>query len=141
MIKDLKDCTVYLLDHSAQITVDRCKGTKFFIGPVKASVFFRDCSDCQITVACAQFRCRDLRDSVIYLYTPNDPIIESSSALSFAPFNLKYPLLESHSTKANIIGESKDEDGNIQKKVNKWNQVFDFTKQAQEDNFKFVNPN
>ena len=62
-IKDLKDCEVYLMDHMAQITIDRCTGCKFYIGPVKASIFVRDCSDCTVTVACQQFRCRDLNNS------------------------------------------------------------------------------
>jgi protein XRP2 len=53
MIKDLENCTVVLLDHTAQITVDRCNNTKFYIGPIKASIFFRDCSDCEITVSCS----------------------------------------------------------------------------------------
>ena len=34
-IKDLENCTVMILDHIAQITIDKCKNTKFFIGPVK----------------------------------------------------------------------------------------------------------
>ena len=53
MIKDLENCTVMLLDHTAQVTIDRCKNTKFYIGPVKASIFFRNCSDCEITVSCS----------------------------------------------------------------------------------------
>ena len=52
MIKDLNDCTVMLLDHTAQIMVDRCKNTKFYIGPIKSSIFFRDCENCEITVSC-----------------------------------------------------------------------------------------
>ena len=88
---DLENCTVVILDHTAQITVDRCKNTKFYIGPIKASIFFRDCEDCDITVSCCQFRCRDLKNSRVYVYTPNDPIVESSVNLTFAPFNLKYP--------------------------------------------------
>jgi len=53
MIKDLDNCIVFLLDHTAQVTVDRCKNTKFYIGPIKASVFFRNCEDCEITVCCS----------------------------------------------------------------------------------------
>ena len=53
MIKDLESCTVIILDHTAQITVDRCKNTKFFIGPVKASIFLRDCENCEVTVSCS----------------------------------------------------------------------------------------
>lgn len=51
-IKDLKDCTVYLMDHMAQITIDRCTGCTFLIGPVNASLFIRDCSDCTVSIAC-----------------------------------------------------------------------------------------
>ena len=40
--------------------VDRCVNTTFVIGPVKGSIFIRDCSECKISVACSQFRCRDL---------------------------------------------------------------------------------
>ena len=91
MIKDLDDCTVVLLDHTAQIQVDRCKNTKFFIGPIKSSIFIRNCDNCEVTVCCSQFRCRDLTNSKVFLYTPNDPIVESSHHLTFAPYNFKYP--------------------------------------------------
>ena len=90
MIRDLKDCTVYLYDHFSQITVDRCEGCKFFIGPVKASIFIRDCKNCEITVACGQFRCRDLYDSTLYLYTTSDTTIESSDNLNVGPYNFVY---------------------------------------------------
>ena len=53
MIKDLDNCTVILLDHIAQLTVDRCKNTKFYSGPVKSSIFLRDCENCEITVSCS----------------------------------------------------------------------------------------
>jgi protein XRP2 len=92
-IKDLENCSVFLLDHFAQVTVDRCNNCKFYIGPIKASIFFRNCDGCEITVASSQFRCRDLTNSTCYLYTPNDPIVESSNNLTFAPYNLKYNLL------------------------------------------------
>lgn len=52
-VKDLTDCTVFLIDHLAQLTVDRCKNCKFFIGPIQASIFVRDCSKCEITVSCS----------------------------------------------------------------------------------------
>lgn len=128
MIKDLENCTVVLLDHTAQVTVDRCKNTKFYVGPIKSSVFFRDCSDCEITVCCSQFRCRDLVNSKVNVYTPNDPIVESSSGLTFAPFNLKYPLLKEHAEAADLLGTFIDDDGVLQTKVNKWKRIFDFTK-------------
>ena len=109
-----------MLEHTAQISVNRCKNTKFYIGPVKGSIFFIDCDDCEIAVACSQFRCRDLYNSKVFLYTPNDPIIESSSGILFGPFNFKYPYLKNHAISANIIGEYVDEEGSKQEKVNRW---------------------
>ena len=104
MIKDLNDCTVMLLDHMAQVMVDRCKNTKFYIGPIKSSIFLRDCENCEIAVSCTQFRCRDLYNSKLFLYTPNDPIIESSNGLTIGPYNFKYSELENHANAANIMG-------------------------------------
>lgn len=141
-IKDLTGCTVVILDHTAQMTVDRCKNTKFFIGPIKASIFFRDCENCDITVCSSQFRCRDLYNSRINLYTPNDPIIESSKNLTFGPYNLKYPFLKSHSDQAQLVGTFVDDDGVTQKKVNKWNLIFDFTTNENgKANFKILDAN
>ena len=141
MIKDLDNCTVVLLDHTAQVTVDRCKNTRFFVGPIKASIFFRDCSDCDITVCCSQFRCRDLKNSRVNVFTPNDPIVESSSSLVFGPFNMKYPLLKHHADKADLLGSFTDDDGVVQQKVNKWKRIFDFTKNDDgELNFSLLKP-
>lgn len=77
-------------------------------------------------VACSQFRCRDLYDSKVFLFAANDPIIESSSNLTFYPYNLTYPKLVDHAAAANL---------NIEE--NKWSLIFDFTKKSGGDsNFK-----
>ena len=68
-------------------------------------------------MACSQFRVRDLKDSKIFLYTPNDPVIESSENLIIGPYNLAYPGLEDHAAQVGF---------DIM--VNKWNMIFDFTK-------------
>jgi hypothetical protein len=46
----------------------------------------------------------------------NDPIIESSNDLTFAPYNLAYPYLDEHLQKVGF-------DIN----TNKWELIFDFT--------------
>jgi len=53
MIKDLSYCNVILLDHIASLTIDRCNNTKFYIGPIKSSIFVRDCQNCDVTVSCS----------------------------------------------------------------------------------------
>ena len=67
-IKELHGCTVYLFDWTTQIQLDKCTNCKFFIGPIKGSIFMRDCSDCEISVATNQFRCRDLHNTKINMF-------------------------------------------------------------------------
>lgn len=50
-IKDLKNCKVFILDHTAQITVDRCDNCQFFIGPIKSTIFVRNCNDCEFSIS------------------------------------------------------------------------------------------
>ena len=128
-ISKLQQCTVFLLDHTAQVLVDQCTNTTFVVGPVKGSIFFRDCKNCQIHVACGQFRCRNLYDSVVYLYVANDPIIESSNNLTFAPFNVGYPHLDEQVKAAGLNPD-----------VNKWDQIFDFTTKDQGLNYQVMDP-
>jgi len=67
--------------------------------------------------------------------------VESSTNLTFGPYNFKYPKLEEHSDSALLVGEFTDDEGKVQTKVNHWNQIFDFTKKADgELNFEFVKP-
>lgn len=109
--------------------VDKCYNTTFYIGPIKGSIFFRDCDDCNISVACSQFRCRDLNRTTINLFAANDPIIESSQDLTFAPYNFAYPLMDQHAASANLKTD-----------VNKWNMIFDFTTKSDGTNFKVMDP-
>lgn len=138
-INDLHDCNVFIFDHTAQITIDRCTNCIFVIGPIKSSIFVRDSSVCQITVAVGQFRCRDFHNSTVNLYTPNDPILESSSKLEFCPFNFKYPLLKKHSESAELIGNFDLEGHGIVRKVNKWKELYDFTPDKT-PNYSLTNP-
>merc|ERR1712060_876233 len=129
-IRDLENCKVYIFDHTAQVTVDRCNGCTFIVGPIKGSIFLRNCDNCTVHVACQQFRCRDFTNSSIYLYAANDPIIEASSGLKFAPFNIGYPKLNEHAVSASNDTE------------NKWELVFDFSDQQGENkgNFTYLPP-
>jgi protein XRP2 len=122
VIEDLDNCTVYLLDHMAQVTADMCKNCILHIGPVEGSVFLRDCSDCIVTAACGQFRTKNCSNLRVFLFSNSDPSIEYSTTLYFAPYSMKYPLQDSHFLKAGLdIGSDK------------WSQVFDFNA---EDNVK-----
>ena len=76
--------------------------------------------------------------SIVNIYTPNDPVIESSKDLEFCPYNFKYPLLKEQSEAAGLIGEF-DHDGVTCRKVNKWKEIYDFTPESTA-NYKLTAP-
>lgn len=77
--------------------------------------------------------------STVYLYVLNEPVIESSSNLKFAPYNVAYPLLDQHAAQVGF-DPSKLRMANQVKEVNKWDLIFDFTKDDQKLNYQFLDP-
>ena len=53
--------------------------------------------------------------STIYLYCSNEPVIEASSGVRFAPFNIGYPGLKENAEAASLTTQ------------NLWELVFDFS--------------
>ena len=105
MVEECKGCDVYLLDHSAAVTVDLCEGCRFFIGPCESSVFLRDCSRCVVVVAAQQLRLRDCHDLQLLLYvSASQPVIESSHSLQLSCFPLSpsYPQLAAQFASARL---------------------------------------
>jgi len=83
------------------------------------SIFVRDCTDCVFTIACKQLRTRDCKNCTFYLYSKTEPIIETSSKMSFAPFNGAFPGHKEAMLNANLIPDH-----------NLWFAVYDFNDPA-----------
>jgi hypothetical protein len=62
------------------------------------------------------------------LHAQNDPVIEASSNLRFAPYNIAYPQLGAHVQAAGLNPNE-----------NKWELVFDFSNKG-ESNFAVIPP-
>eukprot|EP01028_Stygiella_incarcerata_P002943 TRINITY_DN15627_c0_g1_i1.p2 TRINITY_DN15627_c0_g1~~TRINITY_DN15627_c0_g1_i1.p2 ORF type:complete len:940 (-),score=264.97 TRINITY_DN15627_c0_g1_i1:3054-5615(-) len=116
-MENIQHARVFLLDHMAAFTIDEAYDTQMVIGPTNGSVFLRQCENCVISVACAQFRCRDCKNCVIYLYAMNEPIVETSTEMRFAPWNVAYEGQRTHFDKAGLDPTD-----------NKWDKIFDFNK-------------
>lgn len=79
--------------------------------------------------------------STVFLYVLNDPIIESSSNLKFAPYNVAYPLLDQHVQQAGFDPSKSLNQLMLTLDVNKWDLIFDFTKKDDSKlNYEFLNP-
>ncbi|KAK6320737.1 hypothetical protein J4Q44_G00098440 [Coregonus suidteri] len=86
------------------------------MGPVKGSVFFRDCKDIRCVVACQQFRTRDCKKMEVFLCCATQPIIEASTGMKFGCFQYYYPELAFHFKDAGLSIFN-----------NNWSNVHDFT--------------
>ena len=58
------------------------------------SMFLRDCKRCRVVAACGQFRTRDCQQIDTYLHCATQPIIEASTQMRFACYQLHYPQLK-----------------------------------------------
>lgn len=124
IIQDCENCSIYIFDHSATITVDDCVNCQIFLGPIKGSVFFRDCKDCKCIVACQQFRTRDCRKLEVFLCCATQPIIESSTGMKFGCFQYYYPELA-----------LQFKDAGLSIFNNTWSNIHDFTPVSGENNW------
>uniref|UniRef100_A0A8C3KDK7 Protein XRP2 n=1 Tax=Calidris pygmaea TaxID=425635 RepID=A0A8C3KDK7_9CHAR len=124
IIQDCENCSIYIFDHSATITIDDCVNCQIFLGPIKGSVFFRDCKDCKCIVACQQFRTRDCKKLEVFLCCATQPIIESSTGMKFGCFQYYYPELA-----------LQFKDAGLSIFNNTWSNIHDFTPVSGENNW------
>jgi hypothetical protein len=80
--------------------IDDCINCKIIIGPCDGSIFIRTSKNCQISVITKQLRFRECHEMKIFAYCPSDPVVESSSLISFGPYNIISPHLKELFTKA-----------------------------------------
>lgn len=87
------------------------------MGPCASSTFVRNCDDCKLILTTQQLRLRDCHNLTIMLFTQTDPIIESSTNITFLCHqNYSYPELMPQMAAAKLSMWN-----------NKWSEVFDFT--------------
>ncbi|XP_037530958.1 protein XRP2 [Nematolebias whitei] len=127
VIQECENCNIYVFDHSATITIDDCVNCRIVFGPVKGSVFFRDCKDMKCVVACQQFRTRDCKKMDVFLCCATQPIIESSTGMKFSCFQYFYPELAFHFKDAGLSIFN-----------NNWSNVHDFTPVSGENNWSLL---
>jgi len=123
-IENCKDCDIFLLDHMDSSFVDDCEGCRIFVGPVVSSLFIRNCKNCSFVIACRQLRTRDCKACRFALFCTTEPVIETSSGMQFACFDSVYFSLREQLAQTGLAVWN-----------NKWWQVYDFTKNAENPNW------
>ncbi|XP_033124239.1 protein XRP2-like [Anneissia japonica] len=127
MIMNCESSNIYIFNHLNTITVDKCTNCKIFLGPVKGSVFLRNCENCQCVIACQQFRTRDCKKVDTFLHCETQPIIESSTRMRFGCFQYYYEQLAAQFRGAGISPFNTN-----------WSNIHDFTPVPEEQNWSLL---
>ncbi|CAE8643101.1 unnamed protein product, partial [Polarella glacialis] len=121
----LEDCEVYVCDPTAQFFIDFCKGCAVLLAPCESSVFVRDCEDCTFWIAAQQLRTNNCHRCTFYLYSKTEPIVETSTDLSFAPWSAKFPKCSQQFSQTKFDPQR-----------NFWTAVFDFSGDKTKSNWR-----
>lgn len=116
----LEECKVRILDPLDSATVDDCEGGELIIAACEGSVFLRNCKKMRVHVACKQLRLRDCAELDLRIFTTTDPVVEMSHGITFRPFHLRLPKLDSSFTAAKLSPDT-----------NRFVHVYDFTEDAE----------
>lgn len=114
-LRNLTSCSVLLSGNPSTIHISNVKKCTILCGPVSTSVFIENCEDCDIVVACQQLRIHSTTNSRLYIHVTSRAIIEDSSNVQFAPYNLIYEEMEEHF-----------ELSGLDRSRNNWNLIDDF---------------
>eukprot|EP00741_Cyanophora_paradoxa_P021182 tig00021339_g20445.t1 len=115
ILRDLKDCDVFLLQRTSALHIHRVENCRVHAGPVDGSVRIEGAERCSFSLMSRQIRIHDAKGCDFYVHVRSGPIIEHCSGLRFAPYNLSYPELPSQSREAGFEGVE-----------NRWAAVEDF---------------
>jgi hypothetical protein len=95
-LENCVDSTIIIMDMSAQVIIEKCTNCRIFIAPCKGSIFLRNSKEIYMISASHQFRCRDIQNCVISIYSSSPPAIEKCENLKLGCFCFRYtelPLL------------------------------------------------
>jgi hypothetical protein len=109
----------------AQATIDLTKNSVVVMGPCQTSTFVRNCEDTKLVLFVQQLRLRDCKNLTIMLFSQTEPIIESSSDITFISAQSYYY--------AEFYAQMKQ--AKLSLWNNKWTEVFDFSKKESASNF------
>jgi len=91
VIEECENCTIYLLDHSATVSIDECTNCRIFVGPCESSVFVRTSKQMKLIIAAQQLRTRECSDIDLLLYvSAGQPVIEETKNVRLGCFHFNY---------------------------------------------------
>eukprot|EP00890_Picochlorum_soloecismus_P000365 jgi/Picsp_1/1329/NSC_04809-R1_protein xrp2 len=128
VLKNLRDCTVFLLDYTSEVEVSDCENCQIFIGPVDGPALFQGCRNCHVSSASQQFQAKECACCDFGLYCATGPTLTSCQQITIGCWSGAYAGLGTHFSKANLDPSKND-----------FGKVYDASQvEGQEMNYKLV---
>ncbi|KAI4463818.1 tubulin folding cofactor c [Holotrichia oblita] len=115
LLSKLNNCKIKLFGSPSTLHMNFLKDCYVFCGPVSTSIFAESCENCTFVIACQQLRLHSSKNINIYLHVTSRAIMEDSSNIFIAPYNLEYDNIEEDFKKSGLAGCS-----------NNWTSIDDF---------------
>lgn len=80
----------FIFDVTANVYIDDTNDCKIYIAPCESTIFVRNCKNLIIVAATKQFRTYECHNCIFSLLCKSQPVIESSTELTFVPFEIDY---------------------------------------------------
>jgi len=97
-----KDSTIIIMDYSGQVSINECSNCIFFIAPCRGSIYLNKSSNIKLIGASSQFRCRDVLDSKISIFSASKPALERVKNLKISCFCFMYTELQEMFSKSEL---------------------------------------
>eukprot|EP00761_Pharyngomonas_kirbyi_P001400 gb/GECH01001404.1/.p1 GENE.gb/GECH01001404.1/~~gb/GECH01001404.1/.p1 ORF type:complete len:359 (+),score=140.75 gb/GECH01001404.1/:1-1077(+) len=123
LISHCRKSRIVIKGISSAVHIVDCEACTIIIGPVAGSVFVRRSSNCRFVLAAQQIRVHSSDNSQFYVRVKTGPVIEHSTGITFAPYQVEYDGLEDHLQKAGLLNNIHD---NNENKLEMWKEVKDF---------------
>ena len=114
-ISKCENSTIIIMDTSAQVTISECNNCKIYIAPSKHVITLRSSKNIFLISASNQFRCSDIEDCSLALFTISQPSIERAKRVKLGCFCFRYTELPELFVKAELCVWD-----------NKWSEYHDF---------------
>lgn len=94
-LDNCKDSSYFIFDITANVYIDDCTNCFIFIAPCESTIFVRNCKGITLVAITGQFRTYECHNCSFSLYCKSQPVVESSSELTFASFDSPtYPQMQ-----------------------------------------------
>ena len=89
-IKNNLNCIILIMDYSYSINIQNCQNCSIFIAPTQTSIIVQDCQDLNLICVSRNLKVLNSKQSNLYYFVSNYPIIESCQKINLGNFFVQY---------------------------------------------------